>query len=281
MPQPKRSASDILVPPPMDPGFLDRVRQVQWDHYYMEIARTVATRANCTGARVGAALVLDNRIIATGFNGTPAGFQNCLEGGCVRCRDRMLAKAGRKSEMADKSLAGGGKQLDICICVHAEANALLSAARAGTRTDGSVLYSNYKPCFTCLKDSIQAGVERVVYLNNYMPSDNAVYKAQYELLAEHLRNNDARNFEQLARQREVLPGADVKLRAPVLDELIATIGEASLIEGPDAEPEGPSGKRRTGAKKEASAARSTASSAAKSRPGGSQRGSSRRPKRQA
>jgi hypothetical protein len=100
------------VPPALDPRFLDRVRQVQWDHYYIEIARTVATRANCTGSRVGAVLVAENRIIATGFNGTPAGFPNCLDGGCLRCRDRALYKAGRKKEMADKSLAKGPKQLD-------------------------------------------------------------------------------------------------------------------------------------------------------------------------
>lgn len=111
------------VPPALNPRFLDRVRQVQWDHYYIEIARTVAKRANCTGSRVGAVLVAENRIIATGFNGTPAGFPNCLEGGCLRCRDRALYKAGRKKEMADKRLAKGPKQLDICICVHAEANA--------------------------------------------------------------------------------------------------------------------------------------------------------------
>lgn len=165
---PMQSSPTPDVPPALDPRFLDRVRQVQWDHYYMSIARTVATRANCTGSRVGAVLVGDNRIIATGFNGTPAGFPNCLDGGCVRCRDRALFKAGRIKEMADKSLARGPKQLDICICVHAEANALLSAARAGTRTDRAVLYATHKPCFTCLKEAIQAGVERVVYLNDYV-----------------------------------------------------------------------------------------------------------------
>lgn len=220
------------VPPALDPRFLDRVRQVQWDHYYMSIARTVATRANCTGSRVGAVLVADNRIIATGFNGTPAGFPNCLDGGCVRCRDRALYKAGRINEMADKSLAKGPKQLDICICVHAEANALLSAARAGTRTDGAALYATHKPCFGCLKEGIQAGVERVVYLNDYIANDKASYLAQYELLAEHLRNNDARNFEQLCRQRDVLKGTQATVRDPNMDRDIQ-VTEGSFAAGPE------------------------------------------------
>lgn len=227
MPSPPISA----VPPALDARFLDRVRQVQWDHYYMSISRTVATRANCTGSKVGAVLVADNRIIATGFNGTPAGFPNCRDGGCLRCRDRALFKAGRVKEMADKSLKKGPKQLDICICVHAEANALLSAARAGTRTDCGALYTTHKPCFGCLKEAIQAGIRRVVYLNDYRASDRHSYLAQYELLAEHLRNNDARNFEQLCRQRDALKGAKVPVRSPDLDREIQTT-EGSFSEGP-------------------------------------------------
>ena len=242
----------------------------------MDIARTVATRANCTGSRVGAVLVAENRIIATGFNGTPSGFPNCLDGGCVRCRDRALAKAGRKSEMSDKSLAKGPKQLDICICVHAEANALLSAARAGTRTDATALYTTHKPCFTCLKESIQAGVQRVVYLNDYVPSDKRSFIAQYELLAEHLRNNDARNFEQLHRQRDVLQGTNTPVRDPDLDRDIQNVGGGSLAAGPDdttASPEGRPPSRSTIARK--------AGSGKTPRAGGSRPASSRQTKRQA
>ena len=131
---------------------LPRIGQVEWDHYYMKIALTVATRANCTGAQVGAVLVRDNRIISTGFNGTPQGFVNCRDGGCVRCRDRALRKAGRLTEVVYSELDDVEKHLDLCICVHAEANAILSAARAGMRTDDSTLYANYKPCFSCVKE---------------------------------------------------------------------------------------------------------------------------------
>jgi deoxycytidylate deaminase len=97
---------------------------------------------------------------------------------------------------------------------------LLSAARAGTRTDCSALFTTHKPCFGCLKEAIQAGVQRVVYLNDYIASDHRSYVAQYELLAEHLRNNDARNFEQLCRQRDALKGTKVPARPPDLDREI-------------------------------------------------------------
>lgn len=199
---------------------LPRITQVEWDHYYMQIALTVVSRANCTGAQVGAVLVRENRIIATGFNGTPAGFMNCRDGGCVRCRDRALRKAGRLAELVYPDLDDDEKHLDLCICVHAEANALLSAARAGTRTDDSTLYANYKPCFGCLKESVQAGVSRVVYLHDWVHSPHASLTHQYELLAEHLRRGNERNFERLARQRGLVDGTATVVREPDLDSLI-------------------------------------------------------------
>jgi dCMP deaminase len=193
---------------------------VQWDHYYMEIALTVRRRANCWGAKVGAVLVLGNRIISTGFNGTPADFVNCRDGGCVRCRDRELGDLGRMSEVSDPSLASGPKQLDLCICVHAEANALLSAARVGTPTEGATLYATHTPCFACLKEAYQAGVKRVVWLYEWEPADSPSLKQQYNLLAEHLSDNNTRNFEQLAPQSKLVAETATELREPVLDEHI-------------------------------------------------------------
>ncbi len=212
------------VPPLADPrAALPRVRQVEWDHYYSQIASDVAIRANCTGSSVGAVLVRDNRIISTGFNGTPQGFTNCLDGGCVRCRDRMLAKASRFDDMAYPALGHEQKHFDLCICVHAEANTLLSAARAGVRTDASTMYVTHTPCFTCLKEAIQAGVERVVYLEEWVQDRDESMVHQYDLLAEHLRNNDARNFEQLQRQRDLVHGTATKVKEPCLDALLESL----------------------------------------------------------
>lgn len=123
-----------------------------FDDYYMEIARVVRRRANCLGSHVGAILVKDNRIISTGYNGTPRGFKNCLDGGCERC--------------ANRSAFGPGRGYDMCLCVHAEQNALLFA---GLAANGATLYTTMQPCFSCLKDLRQSGVVRIVYDTPWEP----------------------------------------------------------------------------------------------------------------
>jgi len=122
-----------------------------WDEYYLGIAEAVAARASCSRRRVGAVIVVENAIIATGYNGTPVGVRNCDEGGCPRCA----------------SDAPPGAGYDACICVHAEQNAIVFAARHGNATKGGTLYSNLRPCFGCLKESIQAGLVRIVYRESF------------------------------------------------------------------------------------------------------------------
>lgn len=138
--------------------------------YYMNIAMAVRRRANCCRSRVGAVLVLNDRIISTGYNGTPSGMQNCDEGGCERC--------------ADKDKYKPGQAYDICICVHAEQNALLSAARFGIGVENSFLYTTLRPCFGCAKELLQAKVSTVYYLHEWKHPDPALWK-QYMALQEH------------------------------------------------------------------------------------------------
>jgi dCMP deaminase len=121
--------------------------------YYMDIAKAVRARADCLGNRVGAVLVLGDRIISTGYNGTPANMTNCTDGGCPRCSQRERFESGRA--------------YDICICVHAEQNALLAAARFGIATEGAALYSTMRPCFGCTKELLQAQVRSVHYLHDW------------------------------------------------------------------------------------------------------------------
>jgi dCMP deaminase len=139
----------------------------EWPAYFMSIALAARARADCTGNRVGAILVKDKFIIATGYNGTPAGAPNCSEGGCERC--------------AHPERYPSGQGYDLCICVHAEANALLMAARVGIATHGSTLYSTMRPCFGCSKELLQAGVQRVVYLHDWRHPD-PTYQLAYERL---------------------------------------------------------------------------------------------------
>ena len=96
--------------------------------------------------RVGAVLVLNKRVISTGYNGTPRGMRNCNEGGCARCNSTSITAAARNLKLNGPSLSGtatpvkSGVALDECLCLHAEENALLEAGR--DRCEGAVIYCN-------------------------------------------------------------------------------------------------------------------------------------------
>jgi dCMP deaminase len=122
-----------------------------WDTYFMEIAAVTATRANCSRRKVAAVVVSENRVISTGYNGTPRGVKNCFEGGCARCSGH----------------APSGSSLEECICVHAEQNAICQAAYYGTRLAGATIYVTISPCLTCAKMIINAGIREVVYGGDY------------------------------------------------------------------------------------------------------------------
>ena len=125
-----------------------RMNRPDWYEYYINIAIAVRDRANCQGSKIGAILVLDNRILTTGYNGTPQDMQNCDEGGCDRCADRQTYSS--------------GEAYDLCICVHAEQNTLLSAARFGISVEGADLYTTLQPCFGCTKELLQAKINAQV-----------------------------------------------------------------------------------------------------------------------
>lgn len=123
--------------------------------YYGGLALAVAARADCAGLSVGAVIVKDDRVVSTGYNGTPSGVVNCTDGGCTRCTDREKFPS--------------GTAYDLCICVHAEANALAAAARFGSSVDGAVMYTTHQPCFSCSKNLIQAGISQVFYIKEWPP----------------------------------------------------------------------------------------------------------------
>ena len=117
----------------------------------MDIAHVVARRGNCSRRQVAALVVLERRIISTGYNGTPRGIANCTEGGCPRC-------AGS---------AKSGEGLGDCVCAHAEENAIVQAAYHGIAVRGATLYSTVSPCLLCTKMIINAGLKEVVYEHDY------------------------------------------------------------------------------------------------------------------
>jgi len=137
--------------------------------YYMKLAMSVREGAKCKGSRVGAVLALKDRVVSTGYNGVPQDMKNCTDGGCGRCDNR------------DKKFPSG-TAYDICICVHAEANAILTAARFGVAVDGAVMHTTTRPCFGCAKELLQAGIREVYYIHEWNPQ--ADHAEQYNLLME-------------------------------------------------------------------------------------------------
>jgi dCMP deaminase len=125
------------------------------DQYYMGIALAVRARANCRGSKVGAVIVREDRIVSTGYNGTAQGLPNCEDGGCQRCENRGSKYA-------------SGEAYDLCICVHAEQNAILSSARFGTPIEGTDVYTTLRPCFNCTKELVQARVRSVRYMYDWV-----------------------------------------------------------------------------------------------------------------
>lgn len=130
---------------------MTKFKRPSWDQYFMDIAHVAASRGNCLRRQVAAVLVLDRRIISTGYNGTPRGVKNCCDGGCPRCNSDVPS----------------GKNLTECLCSHAEENAIVQAAYHGIAVKGATLYTTYSPCLQCAKMIINAGICEVVYHNRY------------------------------------------------------------------------------------------------------------------
>lgn len=122
-----------------------------WNQYFMEIAKVAKKRSTCLRRQVGAVIVKDNRILATGYNGVPAGIRHCSEVGCLR--ESLNVPSGERHE--------------ICRGVHAEQNAILQAAYHGVAVFGSVLYCTASPCSICAKMIVNAGIKKVIFEEVY------------------------------------------------------------------------------------------------------------------
>jgi dCMP deaminase len=115
------------------------------------IAELVSKRSTCLRRNVGAVLVKEKRILATGYNGAPSGIMHCNERGCIR----------------EKLKIPSGERHELCNGLHGEQNAFLQAALHGTSLKDSVLYSTTQPCIICAKMIINAGIKEVVIRGDY------------------------------------------------------------------------------------------------------------------
>lgn len=144
----------------------------------MEIARLVARRSTCLRRQVGAVMVKEKNILATGYNGTPSGIAHCAVTGCLR----------------QKLQVPSGERHELCRGLHAEQNAIIQAAKHGINIGGATLYSTHSPCVICSKMLINSGVRRIVYLEGY-PDE-----LSREMLAE--AGTEVLSFEEIRGSRK-------------------------------------------------------------------------------
>lgn len=122
-----------------------------WDEYFLEITRIVAKRSTCLRRKVGAIIVKDKHILATGYNGAPSELTHCEETGCLR----------------EKLKIPSGKMQEICRGLHAEQNAIIQAALHGVSIKDSILYCTNQPCITCAKMIINSGIKKIIFTGDY------------------------------------------------------------------------------------------------------------------
>ncbi len=122
-----------------------------WDEYFMEIAEVAQKRSTCVRRQVGAVIVKENRIMATGYNGAPMNVKHCEEIGCLR----------------EKLGVPSGQRHELCRALHAEQNAIIQVANLGTSIEGATLYCTHQPCVICAKMIINCNIRRIVIKEGY------------------------------------------------------------------------------------------------------------------
>ena len=136
---------------------LKEAKQKKLDSVFMNITKEVATLSHCVRFKVGAVLVKDGNIISMGYNGTPAGMDNCCE------KDNVTTPH----------------------VIHGEVNAILKAAKNGTSVNGGTLYLTLSPCLDCSKLILQSGIKRVVYLTAYRNLEGVDFLKQFILVEQY------------------------------------------------------------------------------------------------
>ncbi|MHB1439329.1 MAG: deoxycytidylate deaminase [Cuniculiplasma sp.] len=127
------------------------INHPSWDRYFMEMAKLASSRANCVRRQVGALIIKDHNILATGYNGPPTGAQHCDVVGCIRI---------------DMDIPSGERH-ELCRGLHAEQNAIIQAAVHGVSIRDGVIYTTTFPCVVCAKMIINARLKEIIYLDGY------------------------------------------------------------------------------------------------------------------
>lgn len=148
----------VIKSPFQKKDLMPKKNRPTWDEYFMNIAEMVGTRATCDRGKTGCVVVKDNRILATGYVGSPSGVPHCDEVG---------------HEMHTVIHSDGTKSQHCIRTTHAEQNVISQAARVGIKLDGGTLYTHMTPCYVCAKMIINAGIKRVVAHVDYHVGEQA------------------------------------------------------------------------------------------------------------
>jgi dCMP deaminase len=146
-----------------------------WDEYFMQMAELAASRVTCLRGKVGAVAVRDRHVLATGYNGPPKGVEHChhpsqitLNGKDVDCHMKCIRMLNN---------IPSGQRHELCRGIHAEQNVIAQAAYHGVSLCGATIYCTMRPCVTCMKQLINAGVKEIIYKGDY-PDELAMAIAQ-------------------------------------------------------------------------------------------------------
>ena len=121
------------------------------DEYFLKVASVVSEQSTCRRHHMGAVAVRDKHILATGYNGAPAGAKDCLELGCLR----------------DENNIPSGTRVETCRAIHAEQNVIIQAGLHGVSLEGSTVYCTHTPCVLCAKMLVNARIKRFVSFAKY------------------------------------------------------------------------------------------------------------------
>lgn len=131
--------------------FLITEQRPSWNEYFMNIAEVVSQRSTCLRRQVGALIVADKRILATGYNGAPTGMEHCEKFGCIRIQKEVPS----------------GERHELCRGLHAEQNAIIQAALYGVGIRDGIIYCTHHPCIVCAKMLVNAGIQKIVIRDDY------------------------------------------------------------------------------------------------------------------
>ncbi|GET43179.1 deoxycytidylate deaminase [Microseira wollei] len=162
-----------------------------WEEYFIMLAKLAATRSTCLAFPVGAVIVKNKQVLATGYNGSPSGSAHCTAQG--------FCYPGLSSCDASKAMPSRA--------VHAEANAIAQAAKHGISTEGASIYVTLEPCLSCLKLIVSAGIREVFYETAFNSGNNAIVRDSFA-------NEGLVTFKQIQLSEEIAKKAALFLLSP-------------------------------------------------------------------